>query len=279
MEHKGEMTPDPANSDLTDAVLVKRARGGDRRAFTELLLRYRGSVLGMCRRLLSGSPEADDVVQEASLQAFLGIERLADPASFGPWLHAIAANLARKLMRARRTTPISSVFDHDEHKVLGRRELALRLSAGEGEAVEAAMAGPAPPYPATHDLLLRCVEAVGGRIQRVVVDRLAEETFCATVELARQRQTRSVDARVADGVVLALLRNVPVFMIRSLFDQLAWDPTDPRQRRRAAERHRKELAERLRAREAIHEPGSNPAQAPALAAGRGRDRSSAGAPR
>jgi DNA-directed RNA polymerase specialized sigma24 family protein len=72
----------------------------------------------MCRRLLGESWEADDVAQEASLQAFLGLERLADPASFGPWLHAIAANLARRVIRERRAAPVEAVPDGDGDRIL-----------------------------------------------------------------------------------------------------------------------------------------------------------------
>jgi RNA polymerase sigma factor (sigma-70 family) len=48
--------------------------------------------------------DAEDVVQEALLQAFLGLERLRDPERFGSWLYGITLNLAR--MRLRRCDPL-----------------------------------------------------------------------------------------------------------------------------------------------------------------------------
>jgi DNA-directed RNA polymerase specialized sigma24 family protein len=48
-----------------------------------------------CAGGCSARPQAEDVAQEAALQAFLGLPRLADPARFGAWLQAIAANRAR----------------------------------------------------------------------------------------------------------------------------------------------------------------------------------------
>jgi RNA polymerase sigma-70 factor, ECF subfamily len=84
-----------------DAELVAAVLAGDREAFGPLLARWQPSVLRLCRRLLGRGPEAEDVAQEAVVAAFVGLPRLADPARFGAWLHAIAANLARMELRRR----------------------------------------------------------------------------------------------------------------------------------------------------------------------------------
>ena len=85
-----------------DAELVAAVLAGQREAFGPLLTRWQASVLRLCRRLLGPGPQAEDVAQEAAVAAFLGLPRLADPARFGAWLHAIAANRARMALRRRR---------------------------------------------------------------------------------------------------------------------------------------------------------------------------------
>ncbi len=85
----------------TDSELVAAVRAGDRAAFGVLLDRHERSVRTVARRLL-GEDEAEDVAQEAFLQAYLGLDRLRDPARFGSWLCAIAVNLAKMRLRARR---------------------------------------------------------------------------------------------------------------------------------------------------------------------------------
>jgi RNA polymerase sigma-70 factor (ECF subfamily) len=85
-----------------DAELVAAVLAGDREAFGPLLARWQPSVLRLCRRLLGPDPQAEDVAQDAAVGAFLGLPRLADPARFGAWSHAIAANLARMALRRRR---------------------------------------------------------------------------------------------------------------------------------------------------------------------------------
>ena len=85
-----------------DEMLVARTLAGEREAFEGLLLRYSASVHQLCVRLLNATLEAQDVAQEAALQAFLGLEHLQEPARFGAWFHAITANLARSALRKRR---------------------------------------------------------------------------------------------------------------------------------------------------------------------------------
>src|SRR5438093_13014084 len=93
---------DHAIDNREDALLVAQARSAERDAFTRLLARHYPSVLRLCQRLLGPPPEAEDTAQEAALQAYMGLARLHDPARFGAWLHAIAANLARMALRRRR---------------------------------------------------------------------------------------------------------------------------------------------------------------------------------
>jgi uncharacterized protein len=93
-----------------DAALVAQTLAGEREAFSPLLLRYYPSVLRLCLRLL-GPASAQDVAQEAALQSFLGLAHLQEPARFGAWLHAIAANLARMELRKRRLLSLEALGD------------------------------------------------------------------------------------------------------------------------------------------------------------------------
>jgi RNA polymerase sigma-70 factor (ECF subfamily) len=85
-----------------DAVTVAQVLAGNREAYGDLLGRFFPSVLRLCGRLLGDLVEAQDVAQEAILQAYLGLGRLQQPDRFGAWLHAIAANLARSALRRRK---------------------------------------------------------------------------------------------------------------------------------------------------------------------------------
>jgi uncharacterized protein len=101
-----------------DETLVLRVLAGERRMFAPLLERHRESVLRLCRRLLGSETDAQDVVQEAALQAFLGLGRLREPGRFGAWLHSIAANLARSELRRRRKATPEPLQDHERRGAL-----------------------------------------------------------------------------------------------------------------------------------------------------------------
>lgn len=85
-----------------DATLVASILEGEREAFDILLSRYSSSGAAHWTALFGNTFEAQDIAQEASLQAFLGLARLQEPARFAAWFHAIAANLARSALRRRR---------------------------------------------------------------------------------------------------------------------------------------------------------------------------------
>ena len=67
-----------------DGELVAATLGGDRTAFEALLDRHVDRVRLLASRMLQPQ-DAEDVVQEALLQAFLGLDRLRNPERFGSW--------------------------------------------------------------------------------------------------------------------------------------------------------------------------------------------------
>ena len=86
-----------------DSTLVGEALDGDAAAFGALVERHRARAEAVARRVLGNPDEAQDVVQESLLVAHRDLRRLRDPDRFAAWLNAIAANLARMRLRARRT--------------------------------------------------------------------------------------------------------------------------------------------------------------------------------
>lgn len=84
-----------------DAALVTRVLEGDKSAFGFLIDRHRPVATKLARRLFGDLADAEDVVQEAFLQAFLGLHHLRAPDRFLIWLLGIVVNLCRMRLRAR----------------------------------------------------------------------------------------------------------------------------------------------------------------------------------
>jgi RNA polymerase sigma-70 factor, ECF subfamily len=77
---------------LSDLLLVRRLRRGDRTACDELIERYHAKVYGYLRRLGAAGPLAEDLTQETYAKAWTSIAALREAASLRCWLLAIARN-------------------------------------------------------------------------------------------------------------------------------------------------------------------------------------------
>jgi RNA polymerase sigma factor (sigma-70 family) len=86
-------------STLTDAELVFEARQGSLQAFETLVDRYQALALRIARRLIPNDEEAQDLVQETLLEAYLSLYRLREPERFKSWLLGILLNLGRNRLR------------------------------------------------------------------------------------------------------------------------------------------------------------------------------------
>ncbi|MEU1280255.1 sigma-70 family RNA polymerase sigma factor [Streptomyces sp. NPDC005805] len=91
-----------AEAVLDDVTLVDRARDGDTRAFEVLVLRYQGPVYRLALRMLAGSGDAEDVVQEVFLTVWRRLGGLRDSGAFVAWLYRTTTNRCLNVIRARR---------------------------------------------------------------------------------------------------------------------------------------------------------------------------------
>lgn len=92
--------------DRTDRYLVLLARQGDKEAFGRLFERYQSLAARIAMRMVGNAPEAaQDVVQEAMLQAYLSLDDLRDEDRFRSWLYGIVLNVSKSYLReqARRS--------------------------------------------------------------------------------------------------------------------------------------------------------------------------------
>jgi uncharacterized protein len=96
------------------------ALAGDPAAFSVLVDRNRPRVEAVVARMVG--QEAEDLVQEALLRAYLGLSQLRDPARFGAWLCGIAVNLAKMRLR-RRARETALLVEPASDGALEEREL------------------------------------------------------------------------------------------------------------------------------------------------------------
>ena len=96
------MTQTPsALSQLSDTLLVELSVSGSMAAFSELHRRLSPIVYRRLARLLGGSSEVDDVVQEVFLQLHLSLPRYDATRPLVNWLQRITRNVAFSHLRKR----------------------------------------------------------------------------------------------------------------------------------------------------------------------------------
>lgn len=83
-----------------DAELVRLARTNNKYAFHQLIERYQMMAYCLALRLCSEEETAREIVQEATLQAYLSLDHLQDEARFKSWFYGIVLNVYRNWMRS-----------------------------------------------------------------------------------------------------------------------------------------------------------------------------------
>lgn len=107
-------------------LIVERARRGDPAAFDGLVRRFRPRIYALALHLTGSSSDADDIAQEAFVEAYRHVAHFEGRSQFFTWLYRITVNRALNAQRQR------------------ARGAGVPL---EDERVEAAMAVDAPSDP------------------------------------------------------------------------------------------------------------------------------------
>ncbi len=85
-----------------DAIVAGRAADGDAVAFAVLVRRHTPMMRAYARRILPGTSDVDDVVQDAFITAWEQLPRLDDPGRVQSWLMRITSRKAIDRIRSAR---------------------------------------------------------------------------------------------------------------------------------------------------------------------------------
>ena len=114
--------PDPVD----DAMLVAVARSGDSSAFDELSRRHSRRVLHKIYRITNNWQDAEDVLQDSLMKAYIRLHTFECRASFSTWFTRIAINTAlmllRKEKRALKSATDSAIDDDSQSETWELRD-------------------------------------------------------------------------------------------------------------------------------------------------------------
>jgi RNA polymerase sigma-70 factor (ECF subfamily) len=148
----------PAESSLIEieeAEQIEKARGGDARAFGDLIGKYERKIFRLAQHITQNREDAEDVLQETFLKAYEHLAQFQGNSKFYTWIVRIAVNQALMKLRKRKsdkTVSMDEGIDTGEDVVV--REIAAwdedpeqRYSREElNEILTAAVDSLAPAY-------------------------------------------------------------------------------------------------------------------------------------
>lgn len=146
----------------SDQFLVRRARAGDQEAFAELVRLYQRPIYNLAFRMAGNPEDAEELTQTAFLNAWRGLERFQEDASFFTWLYRLATNACIDFLRheKRRYTVLQTVSLDDEE-----RQVAAQLpdyrNAPEERALQRDL----------HETLTRAIQSLSVEHREILIQR------------------------------------------------------------------------------------------------------------
>ena len=102
---------------IGDAELAQRVAGGEQQAFELLMRRHNQSLFRTARSIVRDDAEAEDVLQDAYLLAYRGIDKFRGDAKLSTWLTRIVVNEA--IARSRKTSRRAEIIRLDGETIAG----------------------------------------------------------------------------------------------------------------------------------------------------------------
>ncbi|MFQ5795038.1 MAG: bifunctional nuclease family protein [Candidatus Bipolaricaulia bacterium] len=114
-------------------------------------------------------------------------------------------------------TPVVLLEDPESQKVM-----PIWIGIPEASAISFELQQRDFPRPLTHDLMKIIIEQLDGKLEKVVIDSIQDQTFYATLFVRTNGgKVREIDARPSDSIALALRTESPIYIADDVFDEAA----------------------------------------------------------
>lgn len=105
----------------------------------------------------------------------------------------------------------------------GDRFLPIWIGPGEASAIAMELAGVQFTRPLTHDLFNAVVRGLDSTFVRVLITKVVDNTYYASLVLRRGEEFISIDARPSDSIALALRAGVPIHAAERLLEATTFE--------------------------------------------------------
>ena len=97
--------------------------------------------------------------------------------------------------------------------------LPIWIGFPEATAIASALKKLSLNRPMTHDLLRDVIDQLGGKVIKIVISALEENTYLANVEIATGDTLHIIDARPSDAIALAVRTISPIYVSSSVLEK------------------------------------------------------------
>jgi len=122
-----------------------------------------------------------------------------------------------------------AIFLREKH---GQRILPITIGIYEASAIQRRLTGEPVIRPQTHELLDSVIQAMGGKVEKILIRELRKlthadyGTFLATLYIRQNSKLIEVDSRPSDAIALGVASNVPIFVAEQVLEQAAGAHTE-----------------------------------------------------
>ncbi len=107
----------------------------------------------------------------------------------------------------------------------GDRQIPIVIGYMEASSIKIKISGTEVPRPMTHDLLADVITKLGGKIERILIDKLVHNTYFAKLEIkTKDGELKLIDARPSDSIAMAVRFKSPIFVAKDVLEKAAMNP-------------------------------------------------------
>ncbi|MBS3734555.1 MAG: bifunctional nuclease family protein [Phycisphaerae bacterium] len=130
-------------------------------------------------------------------------------------------------------------------EVDGDRGFPILIGINEALAIDRRLKGIETPRPMTHDLLAGVIHAMGGKLEKIVINDLREHTFYARLHIRQDGGMLEIDSRPSDAIALGAAMDTPIYVAEGVMETLMEGPASKAERIELLRRRMEMLRERI----------------------------------
>ncbi len=113
-----------------------------------------------------------------------------------------------------------AVFVGNDTKVF-----VIYVDEGVGAAIAMFMNKTPKERPLTHDLMAHLLAALGGKVDRVIINDLKSETYFARLIISAENELHArkiveIDGRPSDCIAMAIQQSAPIYVSQDVWDEV-----------------------------------------------------------